>query len=145
MTGYFLASLTRRSGGHIAGENRPCDSKHPWDRSPLKVTLVLALSPKEVHDKARQMRMNASNANGYARKRFEQQSRRETCQARAEGQAAVKYRDPKSGETWSGRGRMASWLAEGRREGREVSRLTHPFSRGWGAATVVDRVDEARQ
>jgi DNA-binding protein H-NS len=24
----------------------------------------------------------------------------------------VKYRDPKSGETWSGRGRMARWLAE---------------------------------
>jgi DNA-binding protein H-NS len=25
--------------------------------------------------------------------------------------AAVKYRDPKTGETWSGRGRMARWLA----------------------------------
>lgn len=24
----------------------------------------------------------------------------------------IKYRDPKSGQTWSGRGRMASWLAE---------------------------------
>ena len=24
----------------------------------------------------------------------------------------VKYRDPKSGDTWSGRGRMARWLAE---------------------------------
>lgn len=24
----------------------------------------------------------------------------------------VKYRDPKSGETWSGRGRMARWLSE---------------------------------
>ena len=27
------------------------------------------------------------------------------------GVAKVKYRDPKSGETWSGRGRMARWLA----------------------------------
>ena len=25
--------------------------------------------------------------------------------------ALVKYRDPKTGETWSGRGRMARWLA----------------------------------
>lgn len=24
----------------------------------------------------------------------------------------VKFRDPKTGDTWSGRGRMASWLAE---------------------------------
>ena len=27
------------------------------------------------------------------------------------GAAKIKYRDPKSGETWSGRGRMARWLA----------------------------------
>ena len=26
--------------------------------------------------------------------------------------AKIKYRDPKSGETWSGRGRMARWLAD---------------------------------
>lgn len=25
---------------------------------------------------------------------------------------AAKYRDPKTGDTWSGRGRMATWLAE---------------------------------
>jgi DNA-binding protein H-NS len=28
------------------------------------------------------------------------------------GAAKIKYRDPKSGETWSGRGRMARWLAD---------------------------------
>ena len=28
------------------------------------------------------------------------------------GSVSVKYRDPKSGETWSGRGRMARWLAD---------------------------------
>ena len=28
------------------------------------------------------------------------------------GATKVKYRDPKSGETWSGRGRMARWLAD---------------------------------
>ena len=28
------------------------------------------------------------------------------------GAVKIKYRDPKSGETWSGRGRMARWLAD---------------------------------
>ncbi|HJZ34091.1 MAG TPA: H-NS histone family protein [Hyphomicrobiaceae bacterium] len=28
------------------------------------------------------------------------------------GKTAVKYRDPKTGDTWSGRGRMARWLAD---------------------------------
>lgn len=27
------------------------------------------------------------------------------------GPAAVKYRDPETGQTWTGRGRMATWLA----------------------------------
>jgi DNA-binding protein H-NS len=31
---------------------------------------------------------------------------------RGKPRAKVKYRDPKSGGTWSGRGRMATWLAE---------------------------------
>jgi DNA-binding protein H-NS len=31
---------------------------------------------------------------------------------RGKTRAAVKYRDPKSGATWSGRGRMARWLAD---------------------------------
>jgi DNA-binding protein H-NS len=28
------------------------------------------------------------------------------------GKVAAKFRDPKTGETWSGRGRMARWLAD---------------------------------
>jgi DNA-binding protein H-NS len=35
---------------------------------------------------------------------------------------AVKYRDPKSGDTWSGRGRMASWLAEKVKAGEKVEK-----------------------
>jgi DNA-binding protein H-NS len=31
---------------------------------------------------------------------------------RGKPRAKVKYRDPQSGGTWSGRGRMATWLAE---------------------------------
>jgi DNA-binding protein H-NS len=34
----------------------------------------------------------------------------------------AKYRDPKSGETWSGRGRMASWLAAKLKAGEKASR-----------------------
>ena len=29
-----------------------------------------------------------------------------------------KYRNPKTGETWSGRGRTARWIAEAEREGK---------------------------
>jgi DNA-binding protein H-NS len=36
--------------------------------------------------------------------------------------AQAKYRDPKSGETWSGRGRMASWLATKVKAGEKASR-----------------------
>jgi DNA-binding protein H-NS len=36
--------------------------------------------------------------------------------------AQAKYRDPKSGETWSGRGRMASWLTAKVKAGEKASR-----------------------
>ena len=33
-----------------------------------------------------------------------------TLKSRRKGKVKAKYRDPKTNETWSGRGRMASWL-----------------------------------
>lgn len=33
---------------------------------------------------------------------------------------APKYRDPETGQTWSGRGRMANWLAEKIRNGHRL-------------------------
>jgi len=39
-------------------------------------------------------------------------SKRARKSGRRKASAAVKYRDPKTGDTWSGRGRMARWLAE---------------------------------
>jgi len=33
---------------------------------------------------------------------------------------AAKYRDPETGETWSGRGRMATWLSEKIRAGAKL-------------------------
>jgi DNA-binding protein H-NS len=35
--------------------------------------------------------------------------------------AQVKYRDPKTGETWSGRGRMASWLKLKQDAGEDIN------------------------
>jgi DNA-binding protein H-NS len=32
----------------------------------------------------------------------------------------VKYRDPKTGETWSGRGRMANWLKTKQDAGEDI-------------------------
>ncbi len=69
-----------------------------------------------VHDKMRQVKISslqrqldilqgkhvAPTVNGRAKP---------AKRAKRKGSVKVKYRDPKSGETWSGRGRMATWLA----------------------------------
>ena len=39
------------------------------------------------------------------------------------GSVAAKYRDPKSGETWSGRGRMAGWLAAKVKAGEKADKF----------------------
>src|SRR5688572_11556226 len=78
---------------------------------------------KEVHDKGRQMRISALKRelvrleNGSSNSHVEKPAKRSK-----KGQVAVKYRDPKSGETWSGRGRMASWLAEKVKAGDKVEK-----------------------
>jgi DNA-binding protein H-NS len=38
------------------------------------------------------------------------------------GKAKVKYRDPKTKETWSGRGRMARWLKSKQDAGEEIEK-----------------------
>ena len=38
------------------------------------------------------------------------------------GAVKAKFRDPKSGETWSGRGRMARWLAERVKAGEKADK-----------------------
>jgi DNA-binding protein H-NS len=78
----------------------------------------------QVHDKVRQVRINALKRelgmlekgarNGHAAKPVKR--------AKNKGRVAVKYRDPKSGGTWSGRGRMASWLAEKVKAGEKVEK-----------------------
>ena len=41
---------------------------------------------------------------------------------RRNGSIAVKYRDPKTGDTWSGRGRMARWLSEKVKAGEKADK-----------------------
>jgi DNA-binding protein H-NS len=42
---------------------------------------------------------------------------------RKPGKVAPKYRNPKTGETWSGRGRTARWIVEAEREGKSRDRF----------------------
>jgi DNA-binding protein H-NS len=48
--------------------------------------------------------------------------KRKYIRRKAAAAIQAKYRDPKSGETWSGRGRMASWLAAKLKAGEKASR-----------------------
>jgi hypothetical protein len=45
------------------------------------------------------------------------------------GVVRVKYRDPTSNETWSGRGRMASWLKEKQDAGEDIAKYLVPPTR----------------
>ena len=78
----------------------------------------------EVHDKVRHVRISALKRelvmleNGSGNSHAAKPARR----AKKKAGVAVKYRDPKSGGTWSGRGRMASWLAEKVKAGEKVEK-----------------------
>jgi DNA-binding protein H-NS len=43
--------------------------------------------------------------------------------ARKPSKVAPKYRNPKTGETWSGRGRAARWIVEAEKEGKSRDRF----------------------
>jgi DNA-binding protein H-NS len=71
----------------------------------------------EAHDKIRELKRSSlmhqlSQLDGEgARKPGRPAGKARLVKKRKGAKAAVKYRDPKTGDTWSGRGRMASWLA----------------------------------
>lgn len=44
----------------------------------------------------------------------------QSMQEQSTAPIAPKYRDPETGHTWTGRGRMATWLAEKIRAGRSL-------------------------
>lgn len=80
-----------------------------------------ALGPK-------QSELNALNAAGDAGWELVQVlpphrailKRRMDAPHRSEGEISAKYRDPETGQTWSGRGRMATWLAMKLRAGEAL-------------------------
>lgn len=51
---------------------------------------------------------------------FKQEVINDDKAAHVQSAPQVKYRDPNTGETWSGRGRVARWLAEHLRQGRKA-------------------------
>jgi len=73
---------------------------------------------QQIHGQQRQSRIDTlkreldalenGSGNGYA---VRTGAKRGPKKGRRGAAAKIKYRDPKSGETWSGRGRMARWLA----------------------------------
>ena len=75
---------------------------------------TLLSSLNQTHHSAKRVRIDAlrrqlSELEGGRGKVGRKQARKSV---RRKGGAAVKYRDPKTGDTWSGRGRMARWLAD---------------------------------
>lgn len=68
----------------------------------------------EIHDKMRQVRINALKRQLAALENGSSKSAANVDKRRGPRKPSVKvkYRDPKTGGTWSGRGRMARWLAD---------------------------------
>jgi DNA-binding protein H-NS len=78
-----------------------------------QATLLASLA--DVHSGERQKRIDALKSELAALEDVRSGRRSKTASKRLQkrgGKVIVKYRDPKTGGTWSGRGRMARWLAE---------------------------------
>lgn len=82
---------------------------------PFDEQAVLLGKLKEAHDKTRLEQIDtlrrqlAALENGSANNGG---TARVTTKRGSKKDVKVKYRDPKTGDTWSGRGRMARWLAD---------------------------------
>ena len=81
---------------------------------------------QRMHDKSRQARIDSLERQLEILRQNSQQAgtgNGHTTPARktkrGKSPVKVKYRDPKSGGTWSGRGRMATWLAEKMKAGEK--------------------------
>ena len=80
---------------------------------------------QKAHSKVRQVQINAlkrqlaalenGSSNGHA---GPQSPKRQLKKSNVK----VKFRDPKTGGTWSGRGRMATWLAEKVKAGEKADK-----------------------
>jgi DNA-binding protein H-NS len=62
-----------------------------------------------------------SKKEGTSRREGKRSRQRRGAEAR-KGKVKAKYRDPKTNETWSGRGRMASWLKSKQDGGEKIEK-----------------------
>ena len=96
-----------------------------FEAMPFDGQVALLDELQKAHDKVRQVQINSlkrqlaalenGSSNGHAEpKASKRQPKRSNVKA--------KYRDPKTGGTWSGRGRMATWLAEKVKAGEKADK-----------------------
>jgi DNA-binding protein H-NS len=91
---------------------------HEHSRSARRADLERQLAELGYGAATKRVRAKAPNANGVARKGLKRA-------ARKNGKATsvkIKYRDGKTGETWSGRGRMARWLKAKQDAGENIEK-----------------------
>jgi DNA-binding protein H-NS len=98
-----------------------------WFRTmPFDEQVALLDELQKVHHKVRQTQINSLKqqlaalenglSNGHAKPKAGKPGPKKKSAVK------VKYRDPKTGGTWSGRGRMATWLAEKVKAGEKADR-----------------------
>ena len=96
-----------------------------FEAMPFDGQVALLDELQKAHSKVRQVQINLlkrqlaalenGSSNGHAEpKAPKRQPKRSNVK--------VKYRDPKTGGTWSGRGRMATWLAEKVKAGEKADK-----------------------
>ena len=88
-------------------------SEHEQSRSAKRAELVTQLASLgyTVAKKRGRPRVNANGAGNGA-----------SVRKGRKGKVKAKYRDGKTGETWSGRGRMASWLKSKQDSGENIEK-----------------------
>ena len=96
-----------------------------FEAMPFDGQVALLNELQKIHSKVRQVQINAlkrqlaalenGSSNGHAGPSVPKRQPKKS-------NVKVKYRDPKTGGTWSGRGRMATWLAEKVKAGEKADK-----------------------
>jgi len=96
-----------------------------FEAMPFDGQVALLNELQKIHSKVRQVQINAlkrqlaalenGSSNGHAEPSVPKRQPKKS-------NVKVKYRDPKTGGTWSGRGRMATWLAEKVKAGEKADK-----------------------
>ena len=94
-----------------------CFSKMTFDE---QVSLLVHL--QDIHGKIRHGKITALKRELAALEKGSPNGHATGKRGPKPGTTKVKYRDPKSGNTWSGRGRMALWLANKVKAGEKAAK-----------------------